>query len=59
MNFAQIEKRIGKVKELEKNLNQFYNQRKQTVDAYNKHQVIKEIMKDLKYTLDIQESNPF
>eukprot|EP00347_Sterkiella_histriomuscorum_P008916 403343254 len=59
MNFAQIEKQMRKIKDIESHINYYYNPRAICIKGHNKHQYIKEIMKDLKYDADVYEQNPF
>ena len=50
---------MKKVKELEAHINYYYNPRAQVIKGQNKHQYIKELIKDLKYDADVYEQNPF
>jgi len=59
MNFAQVEKQLKKIKELEKHINYYYNPRAEVIKGYSKHQYIKEIMKDMKFDENVYEQNPF
>ena len=59
MNFAQIEKHIKEIKDMESHINYFYNPRATCIKGNNKHQYIKELMRDLNYDHDVYEQNPF